>query len=144
MELRHGKVRLELPDGWLDQSTLLFVQPRAQVETVPAPAVTSNLSVRFAFGAGLSARELIEAEMSKLELVQPSLERIASGPFESPLGAGWHEHVRASLLDVAVEQLAVAWVVGDLGIIACCSCGARELKQERPRLEAMLRAIRLS
>lgn len=143
MELRHGELRLDLPEHWLDQSTLLFVEPRAGVEPVPAPAVTPTLSVRLAFGTKLSAQELIEAETRKVEIVQPQLQRLQSGPFESPLGSGWLIHVRAALSDVPIEQLAVAWVVGEAGVIACAACGAREMKEQRPKLEAMLRAIRL-
>lgn len=143
MELRHGKVKLDVPDDWLDQSTLLFVAPRGDAEPVPAPAVTPTLTVRFAFGAHVSPSELIELELSKLQVIQPSAERLWQGPFESPLGTGQMHHVRATLVDVAIEQLAVAWVVGELGIVACASCGSRELERERPRLEAMLRSIRI-
>jgi hypothetical protein len=142
--LRHGKLSIDVPGDWLDQSTLLFVQPREGAEAVPAPAVTPTLSVRFAFGPGLVAREIVDAEVEKMTVLQPRLQRVSAGDFEGALGKGFMQHVRTSLMDAPIEQLAAAWVVGDIGVLACVACGGRELARERSRLEAMLRAITLS
>jgi len=142
-ELSHGRLKLQVPDDWHDQSTLLFVAPRAAAETVPRAQVTPTLSVHFAFGAGLAANQLVDQETGKLARLDPAVERRPAQPFASPLGEGALQEVRFTLSGVPVAQLAVAWVVGELGVIACASCGARELEAERPRLEALLRAVKL-
>jgi hypothetical protein len=136
MQLKHGRLTLEVPEDWVDQSTLLFVQRRADPEPVPAPTVTPTLSVRFASGTGLTPQGLVDLETQ-------GLERVGAGELEGSLGKGALVHVKVTLLDEPIEQLCAAFVVDGLGVVACAACGAREMKRERPRLEALIKALKL-
>ncbi len=119
--VRHGGLAIDIPDGWADQSTLLFVAPRLEpnpraLHTELRP--TETVSVRFVLGENLDAKELLAAQIDAMKVTDPDFAVVASGAFSSGLGAGWQQTQRITVGGVALKQLATATVIGPVAVLA--------------------------
>ena len=138
MKVRHGGFQIDIPSGWSDQSTLLFVGPRDR-SSGPAEAV----AVTFA-GPTENAREILEQQAARLESSDPSFERIEDAPFECALGRG-HQFVQALELGGEKVQIAVAVPVNDATIIATATCARARydvVKEELMRILSSMSTTR--
>ncbi|HEY4220582.1 MAG TPA: hypothetical protein VGO62_04550 [Myxococcota bacterium] len=143
MQVRHGGLVLDVPSDWLDQSSLLFVAPRA-ASTLPSAVKVSSpvesLAVRtVVVDAGVSARALLDADNAALASVDASADLVSEGA----LGAGYQRVHRVTLLGHPLRQVSFALVVGELAVLATATCAEARYASVKAELEAMLVAIRV-
>ncbi|MDP2339998.1 MAG: hypothetical protein Q8O67_03485 [Deltaproteobacteria bacterium] len=147
MRLVHGGLALDLPEGWSDQSTLLFTAP---VDDVPLPTAkrttrpTESLAVTFGLAGSDDADAVVREEVEKLRAADPALELVEVRPFTGGLGTGSLAVVRLSLAEIALRQLTVAVVVGPVVIRATVSCVEGAFARREPALIALLQSIGFS
>jgi hypothetical protein len=147
MELRHGGLVIDLPEGWSDQSTLLFVAPPpALVGAVPAANAvaqpTEAVSLRFAVAGGREARALLEEQTAALRRTDPALSLVEEGPFSAPFGRGWRVVQRLSLGGIALRQIAVACLRGEVALLATAVAGDAAFARAEETLLGILGSLR--
>jgi hypothetical protein len=134
MEMRHGAIVFDVPEGWIDRSTLLFVGP--------AQANGTSEAVSILFSAESSPKDALERQADEIRELDPKLEVLKSEPFEAPLGSGWCLLQRYVMNGSPVLQLAVALPVrGGLVIATAVAIEARFAKQEA-ELRRILSSLR--
>ncbi len=147
MRLVHGGLALDLPEGWSDQSTLLFTAP---VDDAPLPTAhrparsTESLALTFALAKDADADAVVRDEVDKLRAADPGLVLVEVRPFSCGLGAGALAVVRLSLADIALRQLTAAVVVGPVVVRATVSCVEGVFARREPALLALLQSISFS
>lgn len=118
MQMRHGGLVFDLPEGWSDRSTLLFTGPRSGEE--PGPA----MSLHFLIGEGTEPRAILISEFEKRVEVDPSAKVLEEGTFASRLGEGWCLHQSSTVDDATIRQVSVCFVLGPICILAHATCDA--------------------
>lgn len=146
MDVRHGGLIIDVPEGWADQSTLLFVAPP---EAVSAPTAnrsvqaTEVVSVRFAFGdEGTDARAALHKEAAAMAAGDAQFSVLTEGTFTCGLGAGWRVIQRVSIGGVALRQISCAVVVGAVTVIATATAADARFDKQQAQLERVLASMR--
>ena len=135
MQMRHGGLVLDLPEGWSDRSTLLFTGPREKDR--PGPA----MSVHFLIGEGKDPRGVLIQEFEKRAEVDPDAKVLEEGEFTSRLGQGWCLQQVSTLDDDAIRQVSVCFAIGPVCILAHATCDATQWDTEGPVLMQALSTI---
>lgn len=120
MEMRHGGLVMDLPEGWSDRSTLLFTGPRTT--DAPGPA----MSVHFLIGEGKDPRGVLIAEFEKRAEVDPTAKVLEEGAFRSRLGEGWCLQQESTADDLHIRQISVCFALGPVCILAHATCDAHQ------------------
>lgn len=147
MRLVHGGLALDLPEGWSDQSTLLFTAP---VDDAALPTTrrtvrsTESVAVTFAFAGDDDADAIVRDEVEKLRAADANLTLVDVGPFSCALGAGRLAVVKLTLADTPLVQLTAAVVVGRIVVRATASCVEAAFPRREPALRAILQSIGLA
>ncbi len=144
MEFRHGGLRLDLPDGWLDQSTLLFVAPPTRESTMSTHRVvepSEAVSVNFVLDPG-DPKALLAEQARSLAAADPDFEVLEEAPFACGLGDGWCCVQRMAVRGVPVRQIAVACAVGPVAVVATAAAPESSFGASRARLRAILESMR--
>ncbi len=147
MEVRHGGLVIDVPEGWSDQSTLLFVAPRdeATAATVAKVAVpTEAVAVRFRMSEDKDAAAVLAEEFTGVRAADPDAEEIESGPFSCPLGAGAYRVARVRVGHAPLVQLTAAVVLGPVCVLATASAAEARFPRVREDLLRTLRSMRFS
>ncbi len=116
MEMRHGGLVMDLPEGWSDRSTLLFTGPRTA--DAPGPA----MSIHFLLGEGTDPRAILIQEFEKRSEVDPTAKVLEEGAFKSRLGDGWCLQQHSTADDLAIRQISVCFSLGPVSILAHATC----------------------
>jgi hypothetical protein len=145
MEIVHGGLVIDVPGGWTDASSLLFVAPRTHdlptKNAVDAP--TETISVRFAFaGAADSARSILANELASLRAIDANARVVDEGEHRCDLGAGWRQTLAVTIAGAPLRQLAVCVVTGPVAVLATATAGEARFALARPTLEASLAKLR--
>jgi hypothetical protein len=136
MELRHGAILFDVPEGWSDRSTLLFVGP--------AQPNGSSEAVSLVFSAETSPKDALERQADEIREIDPKLEILKSEPFRSPLGSGCSLLQRYVMNGAPVRQMAVALPLrGGVVIATAVTIEARFAKQDA-ELRRILFSLRSS
>ncbi|OGQ11135.1 MAG: hypothetical protein A2138_20930 [Deltaproteobacteria bacterium RBG_16_71_12] len=135
---------VDVPEGWADQSTLLFVAPP---ELGPAPSAnrtvraTEAVSVRFALGEP-DARRPLQQESAALAAADPQVALLSEGEFTCGLGAGWQVVQRVTVGGIALRQLSCAVTVGAVTVVATATAADARFDKQRALLERVLASMR--
>jgi hypothetical protein len=142
--VQHASLALDLPDGWTDQSTLLFVAPPPEsTDVVPGKALPGEaIAVRFAAAAGRSAAECLQQQLRSAQQADPNARLISESDFHCRLGAGRLAEQELELAGERLSQLVACVVVGPVAVVASASCGSGAFSQQRARLLAVLTSLR--
>lgn len=153
--VRHGGFAIDVPDGWSDQSTLLFVAPRLASDPRSLHGEvkpTETISVRFVLGAGageagagaleLDAAGLLASQVEALKVTDPDFTVLATGPFTSGLGEGWQQTQRITVGGVALLQLATATVIGPIAILATATAAEAKFANVEAQLTSVLSSMK--
>jgi hypothetical protein len=133
MKQRHAGIVLEIPDGWVDRSTLLYVGPTR--------ANGSAQAVSIVFVPRGSPQEALERQADELREMDPDLEILSSEPFSAPLGAGWCLLQRYVMNGSPVRQLAVALPVPHGLLIATAATTEARFAKEEAELRRILSSL---
>lgn len=146
MEVRHGGFSIDVPAGWADQSTLLFVAPReAPVEARALNAQvrpTETIAVRFVFGSDLDAQALLREHVDDLKVTDPAFALLGEGAFTSGLGAGRQQRQRITVGGVALVQIATCTVLGPVAVLATATAAEARLPHVEQALLAALSSMK--
>ncbi len=147
MEVQHGGLIIDVPEGWSDQSTLLFVAPRdsqtaATVAKVAVPTVA--VAVRFRGSDGLDAVAVLAEELSGVRAADPDAVELEAGPFSCPLGAGAFRVVRLRVSQAPLVQITAAVVLGPVCVLATASAAEARFSRVRDELLRVLQSMRFS
>jgi hypothetical protein len=145
MEIVHGGLVIDVPAGWTDASSLLFVAPRMHdmptKNAVDAP--TETLSIRFAFAReGDSARAILDAELTSLRAIDAKARVLDEGEHACDLGAGWRQTLGVTIGGAPLRQIAVCVVAGPVAVLATATAGEARFALARPTLEGALTNLR--
>jgi hypothetical protein len=139
MKVRHGGFAIDIPSGWSDQSTLLFVGPRDRT-TLPATHKVSPpaeaVAVTFA-GPSEDARALLEEQAEMLRAADADFEVLEEGPFECELGHG-HRFVQKLDAGGTKIQIAVAVPAHGATVIATATCAQERYGKVQEQLLRVL------
>ena len=147
MPLQHGGLVIEVPDGWADRSSLLFVAPR-EPSTLPSAVKveepTESLSVRFeSVDPETTAMSLLEDEHARfVATVGIEPEVVEDAAFVCPLGAGRQRIQKIALGGAPLRQICVAVVVGKVAVLATATAGEARFARVKPQLERALAGLR--
>jgi hypothetical protein len=147
MEVRHGGLILDVPEGWADQSTLLFVAP-PDVQAQSAPTAnksvqaTEVVSVRFMFGQHDEARAALKGETEAMAAADAQFAVISEGPFTCGLGEGWRIVQRVHVGGIALRQISCAVVVGAVTVLASATAGDARFEKMQAQLDQVLTSMR--
>jgi len=143
MQFRHGGLTLDLPDDWIDQSTLLFVAPPTREHVMSTHEVAEQseaVSINFVLDPG-NVRDLLSEQATELRRMDPGFEIVEEGPFSCGLGEAWFYVQRLSIHGIPVRQLAVACPAGQLTVIATAAAPDGNFDAARERLRGILESM---
>ena len=135
VEVRHGGFALDLPEGWSDQSTLLFIGPTGD-------GFPDAVSVKFSLDAPATPRAILDAQAAQLGMVDPDFTVLDDGPFHCGLGDGWRFVQRLTLDGVVMQQITAAVIVGGVTVIATASAGEARFAEQEAKLVEVLESMR--
>jgi hypothetical protein len=144
-DVRHGGFSIDVPAGWADQSTLLFVAPREAGDArvlQPQLRPTETVSVRFVLGPEGDAAALLAAQIDAMKVTDPEFAVLSSGPFASGLGAGWQQQQRVTVGGVALVQIATATVLGPVAVLATATAAEARLPHVQAALLGVLSSMK--
>ena len=147
MEIQHGGPVVDVPEGWADQSTLLFVAPPQShaaptVSKVAAP--TEAIAIRFRVSNQQDAAALLGEEAAGLRSTDPELALVEEGPFRSGLGVGAFVIHRLQVAQTPLLQMSTATVLGPICILATASAAEARFPRVRAELERALSSMRFA
>jgi hypothetical protein len=160
VRISHGGLSVDVPAGFTDRSTLLFVgPPRAALPTAhavkrPAAAVSVTFSrlsrneearaVELAGGAPVGdldrARARVEAEARALQGAV-DVKPLHAGPFESGLGVGWRAEVTLVVEGTTLREILYAVARGPLVVCAAASLPEWAGPDDEAQLDDILRSL---
>jgi hypothetical protein len=142
--VQHASLALDVPAGWTDQSTLLFVAPAAELNgVVPGRAAPGEaIAVRFAAATGRSAGECLQEQLRAVQLSDPKARLASESDFQCGLGAGRLAELELELAGERLSQLVACVVVGPVAVVASASCGSAAFPQQRAQLLSVLSSLR--
>lgn len=145
MRMRHGGLGIDIPEGWADQSTLLFVAPlrEQRLPTARQPgASTEAISINFMQAGAKDAAALTADHIAQLSSIDPERSPVGiAEPFETGLGMGALQRVRLTISGVVVRQLVVAVVVAGIAVVAQAACPEWLANEREPALTAILKSL---
>ena len=144
MQMRHAGLVFDLPDGWRDESALLFVGPSRAPQlptTTPVQRPGEALAVRFRSHEGKSTEALLEEDLHAARAFDTAIDVVAVESFSCGLGAGKVQERALQLAGQPVLQLVACVVVGPVAVTATASYGASD-KDARVRLLDVIRSLR--
>lgn len=144
-EVRHGGFAIDVPDGWSDQSTLLFVgplEPTSATSLESTRALPETIAIRFSMVGADDPRQLLIAQADQLADIDPDFEVTDEGSFDCPLGDGFQYTHRLSLDGVTMRQITVACAVGAVVIVATASAADERFDKKKAELIAILSSMR--
>ncbi len=144
LTLRHGELSISLPNGWTDQSTLLFLGPptHASLPTLtPTKEPPAVVSVRFLQTHEPDPREVLADECRKMQQLDPTFAVLSQGPFQSGLGEGWHLLQKSALMGSEMRQLVVCFCLERTTILASAAVGASSFDEMETTLRGVLESL---
>jgi hypothetical protein len=142
--IRHGELEIQLPEGWTDQSTLLFQGPP---ETASRPTLSriadSNptVSVRFFHRESADPRDVLAEEFRQLQAMDPGCTMQQQGPLSSELGEGWHLVHRSGDAQEPMQQILACFCLPKTVVLACAQSHAHSFPALEPMLRTILRSL---
>lgn len=141
--MRHGRLTIDLPEGWSDRSTLLFVGPpptlpTAAKRTLPQPSITMTMVKTKGEQPIDEARALLDDELAGLGAMDVGLEVLKVEDFRTAMGDGVLSTHRLTLDGVRLVQLHAVVVVGQLAVRAAASSSELEREQDMRKWLASL------
>jgi hypothetical protein len=143
MQFRHGGLTLELPNDWMDQSTLLFVAPPTSENVMSTHKVAEQseaISINFVLAPG-DVKALLAEQAEALGANDPGFEILEEGAFSCGLGEGWSYVQRMTIQGIPVRQLTVACPVGPIAVVATAAAPDGRFDDARERLHEILMSI---
>ena len=74
MEIRHGGLVLDIPETWMDRSTLLFIRPPEKPSLPTATAIaptTEAVSINFVLRPDGKAEAVLDEHVLSLQVIRP-------------------------------------------------------------------------
>ena len=147
MLTRHANIAVDIPAGWRDESTILFVAPPA-ASTLPTTAsVTAPgeaVALRFALARGRTADALLSEQVDLARAADAELVTGESAAFNCQLGHGRLVELQMKIANQTIIQLLACVVTGPLAVMATASTGSIGFSAARPRLLAILESLQVS
>ncbi|MEM6732720.1 MAG: hypothetical protein AAF658_14265 [Myxococcota bacterium] len=146
--MRHGRMTIEIPEDWFDDSDLLFESPPVRGVAVPlsgkpAPEHRSNVSVNFEPKPdGIDNVQQYAEHMEDLvETHGEDTARIRSEP-RTVGGRDAHLIVRVVTLTAKVRQYSLSIDAGDRFVLATASVNESLANQQEASLLEILESVR--
>lgn len=146
MKLQHGRLSIDVPPGWSDQSTLLLVAPPDETSAPTASSVhhaTEAVAVHFIIAGDDDARALLGQDIERLQKLDAELVLVEQGPFTCGLGEGWSTVQRYRLGGSVIKQISVCVLVGPVAVMASASTTDGGFDKKAPALWNVLRSLAL-
>lgn len=134
-----GRLRLDIPDGWQDQSIITLVKPpKGRMATAGVTDVTRNLIISRAEADGsFTAAELAAVNLESLQAALPDLKVISEETVEVAGQPAIAREIQFATPEKGlVQQLQVFVIVGDLAL-TCVATGSAGLSFSNLRKEAL-------
>ena len=143
MKLQHGRLTVDVPPGWADQSTLLFVGPAPDVArtTTRVTQPSEAVAITFAGAGDDDARAMLGQESARLKKVDPELTVVEEGAFACGLGNGWSTVQRYRLGSTMLRQISVCVVHGPVAVLASASAADAAFDKKADTLWGVLRSL---
>jgi len=146
VKLHHGALVVDLPNGWSDRSTLLFVAP-PETQNLPTTAhvqePTEAIAVHFSHTSAQSAQQVLHEQSEQLRQVDPNYRLVSEGPFSCGLGEGWRYTQELKVGEQYVSQLSVACLLKTLAIVATASAPSARFARNQAQLLTILESLAL-
>lgn len=131
--MRHGRLAIDVPNGWTDRSTLLYVGPPPALPTtaqreLPGPSITMTTVRVKGEQPTAEARAILDDELAGLRAMDVGLEVLRVEDFTTAMGDGVLSTHRLALDGVRLLQLHAVVVVGQIAVRAAAS--SSELERE--------------
>lgn len=142
--MRHGELEIQLPDGWTDQSTLLFQGPPESASRPTLSRIADSnptVSVRFFHREAADPREILAEELRQLQELDPDCTLQTQGPITSALGEGWHIVHRTGEEQGPMQQLLACFCLPKTVILACAQSHAHSFSATEPLLREILSSL---
>ena len=147
VKIQHGALALDVPKGWTDESTLLFVAPAAATLPTVHDSVRAGGSVLVTFRRAEGkapldeAKAILEENLAGLRTQGAALVELERGELATGIGTGASSLHRITLANVPIRQLEVVVVVGRTAVCAVASCGEEEWSARGAELRATLASL---
>ena len=146
VKIQHGAVAIDVPKGWTDESTLLFVAPSTPLPTVnDAIRAGGSVLVTFRRAEGKApldeAKAILDGNLAGLRGNDAALVELERGELDTGLGKGATSLHRITLANVPIRQLELVVVVGRTAVCAVASCGEDEWTMRAPELRGTLASL---
>lgn len=150
MKIQHGALAIDVPKGWTDESTLLFVAPASPPLPTVKDVVRASGSVLITFRrvegrAPLEeARQIVDANLAGLRgqaLGDAGLIELERGELDTGIGRGATSLHRLTLAGIPIRQLELVVVVGRTAVCAVASCGEDEWAARGAELRSTLASL---
>jgi hypothetical protein len=146
VKIQHGALALDVPKGWTDESTLLFVAPPTALPTVhDAVRAGGSLLVTFRRAEGKApldeAKAILDENLAGLKQHDAQLVELERGTLATGIGEGATSLHRITLANAPIRQLELVVVVGRTAVCAVASCGEDEWSAKGAELRAALASL---
>lgn len=149
VSVRHGRLTLEIPEGWADESTVTYAAPVQEALTAAlaakrAPTYRSNLSVSVELKPDemKTALEFLKGVGDALREQGIEIKDLKSGPFELGDHEGAVIERRVNLGGQIVRQWSAAAFIGPNVLIATASTAESEASKHEKLLLHLLGQVR--
>jgi hypothetical protein len=150
-EQKYGRLTLDVPDGWQDESTLLFVTPPAAGMAAPlsgraAESFRANVSVSvqpLVEGDPTEPRAYLEAATALLRAHGAAFEDAGASSITIGGRAGWAMERVLEHGGRLVRQLTAVAIADGRAVIATASCEASRAAAELAALRTFVERIRI-
>lgn len=148
MRMQHGRLSVDLPAGWADRSTLVFVGPQPTQPTViatrVAPPSISITMVRAPAGAPRdAARAVLDDELAGLRAMGLGLEVLSIQDFDAALGPGAASLHKVTLDGMTLRQIHAVVIDEGIAVRAVAACGELDFPAMEQALRAALASLSL-
>lgn len=143
--VRHGGLTVDIPEGWSDRSTLLFVGPSplaaALPTTQPVSQVAEAVAISFVPTEGKELTELLADQSTPLRAAAEHFEVLEEGDLQSGLGQGRIATQQLSVGSDRLRQLTAVFSVGEVSVVATATTGEAGFDVAKGRLMDVLESL---
>jgi hypothetical protein len=143
--VRHGGLTVDIPEGWSDRSTLLFVGPSPLAADLPTAQHVSSpaeaVSIAFVPTAGKDVDALLAEQSEPIRKAVDQAGEAEVSEVTSGLGPGRLLSQPIVLGSDHLRQLIAVFPVGEVTVVATATAGEAGFSQAKGRLLGVLESL---